>query len=101
MLDESDAGRGILRRGRWLVSAPAGRRLRWLAPWLQALLCDCWNVVAAHPRYFAMAAAAFGWFEMVVHLDPLLMPLLGAVSGTVLGLIWIAGPMMGPRRSEL
>lgn len=38
-MTDTDSGKGIRRLAGLLVSDRYGRRLRWLAPWLQALAC--------------------------------------------------------------
>jgi hypothetical protein len=51
--DLIDAGRGLCRDRRWLVSRRSATRARWLSGWNQDLACLAWNV----------AVVTAGWFR--------------------------------------
>jgi|SRR5215472_3172340 len=105
---EPDAGRGLALRGHWLVSAPTGARARWLAPWIQHLIAEGWNLatlaavrLAPHARRAAtdrtnracaaLALAAGAWFAASI-----LWPTEMAMAGLA-GLALAAAGML-PRR---
>src|SRR5262245_59574025 len=37
---EPDAGRGLAFKRGWLISSPSARHVRWLAPWIQAVISN-------------------------------------------------------------
>lgn len=49
-LPAEDAGVGLTFHRGWLVSSPRARRVRWLAPWVQAVMANLWNLAVAFLR---------------------------------------------------
>jgi hypothetical protein len=91
-----DAGRGLAFVGGWAQSRRDGRRLRWLAPWLQRALAEGWNLTRVgvtaqlrfhyrRPRYLALLLGAVAVGEAATRLEPLSWPFVGALAGVGLG----------------
>lgn len=77
---EPDAGRGLRFRRGWLVSTPSAAHVRWLAPWIQAVIADAWNLPGLAVRSLVRrlvrdplwrpCAAMVGWAAAVAVLIP-------------------------------
>lgn len=85
---EPDAGRGLRFHGGWLVSTPSATHVRWLAPWLQAVIADVVNLpaLAVHALIrdpWLRHRAGFGAAAVITAVAMTVNPTLGFTVGLV------------------
>lgn len=89
--DAVDSGRGLRFSRGWLVSTPSAPHVRWLAPWLQSVIADAWNLpaLAVHALIrdpWLRHRAGFGAAAVVTAVAMTVNPTLGFTVGV---LSWI------------